>query len=149
AKVIQQGKLARLGRGFEHDRVEPEGFDKPIGVGSIQPSILIEQPDSLCAFTGFDDELDRTRVEPLLPLVDPHRQRVVVESPVVFFSKLHLNIEAATSGGGDNLTRIELALGESLTAFDASDADVRAQIEVCGKFSLRDGDFKRPSAGYG
>jgi len=62
SKVIQQGKLARLVRGFEDDRIEPERLDKPICKCGIQVSILVEQSDSLRAFSCFDDELDGTRV---------------------------------------------------------------------------------------
>jgi hypothetical protein len=42
SKMIQQGKLAWLGRGFEHDGVEPERMDEPVCVCRIQVCILIE-----------------------------------------------------------------------------------------------------------
>ena len=71
SKVIQQGKLARLVRGFEHDRIEPERLDKPVCKRGIQVSIVVEQSDSLRAFSCFDDQLDGTRVEPVLPLFNP------------------------------------------------------------------------------
>src|SRR5262249_32863095 len=135
--------------GFEHDCVKSERIDKPVCIGRIQVSILIENPDSQCAFTSFDDELNRARIEPFLPLVNPRRERAGAEPPVVFFSNLHLNIEASAPGGGDNLAWIEMALGESLAAFDSSDANIGAQIQICGKFSLGHGNFKGPSAGHG
>jgi hypothetical protein len=93
--------------------------------------------------------LERTRIEPFLPLVNPPSEGPVAEPPVMFLPKLHLNIEAATLCGGDNLTWIEMALGESLTAFDSSDSDVRAQIQVRRKLSLGHGYFERPSACHG
>ena len=74
SKMIQQGKLAWLVRGFEHYGVEPECMDKPVCVCRIQVSILIKESDSLCALSGFDDELDRARIEPFLPLVNPRGQ---------------------------------------------------------------------------
>ena len=104
SKMIQQGKLAWLVRGFEHDGVEPERMDKPVCVCRIQVSILIEESDSLCALPRFDDELDRTRIEPFLPLVNPRSERPVAEPAVMLLPKLHLNIEAAALCGGDNLT---------------------------------------------
>src|SRR5262245_45725248 len=149
AKMIQQGKLARFVWGFEHDGVEPERLDKPVRVCGIQLSFLIEQSDAQCTFPGFDDELERTGIEPFLPLVNPRRKRPVVEPPVMLLSQLHLNVETAALCGGDGLTGIEMALGETLTAFDSSNSDVRAQIQVCRQFSLGHGNFKRPSAGHG
>src|SRR5215471_9839182 len=146
SEVIQQGELAWFVRRFEDDGVEPERTDKPFRVCGIQVSILIEQSDSLCAFPGFDDELDRTGIEPFLALVDPRRERPIAEPTVVFLSELHLNVEAAALRGADNVTRMELALGETLPAFDSSHADIGAQVEVCRKFSLRDSNFKWSSA---
>src|SRR5262245_46951670 len=148
AEVIQQGKLAWLVWSLEHDGVEPECVDKPFGICRVQASILIEQSDALCAFTRFDDELDGARIEPFLPLFNPYGNRVVGETAVVFLAKFHLNVEAATPGRGNNLTGIEIALSESLSAFDSRDADIRAQIQVGGKFSLRHGDFERSSASH-
>src|SRR5262249_45447071 len=117
AEMIQQGKLAWLGRGFEHDPVEPERLDKPFGIGRIQVSILIEESDTHRAFASFDDELDRPRIEPFLSLVNPCRERVGGESSVVLLPELHLNGEAATPGRGDNVPWMEWGLGESLAAF--------------------------------
>ena len=149
SKMIQKGKLAWLVRGFKHDCVEPECMYKPVCVCRIQVSIVIKQSDSLCAFSGFDDELDRTRIEPFLTLVNPRRQRPAVKATVMLLPKFHLDIEAATLCGGNNLSWIEIALGESLAAFNSRYSDVRAEVQVCRKFSLSYGDFKRPSACYG
>src|SRR5262245_4520986 len=126
SKVIQQGKLARLVRGFEHDRIEPERLDKSICKCRVLVSILVEQSDSLRAFSCFDDQLDGTRVEPVLPLFNPRRKRPLAEPAVVFLAKLHLHVEPAALRSGNDLTRIEIAVREPLTAFDSRDADVRA-----------------------
>src|SRR5262245_60660419 len=83
AEMIQQRKLACLGRSFEHHGAEPERFDKPFCISRIQVPILIEQPDPHCAFASLDDELDCTCVEPFLSLVNPLRECVVGESSVV------------------------------------------------------------------
>src|SRR4029453_4956517 len=91
--------------------------------------ILIEQADSLCAFPRLDDELDCTRVEPFLPLVDPGGERSVGEPAVVLLPEPHPNIEAAAACRGYVLRWIEFALRETLTAFDSTDSDVRAQIQ--------------------
>src|SRR5262245_38989311 len=92
SKVIQQRKLARLVRGFEHDGLEAESRDKPVCVCGIQVSILIEQSDSPRAFPGFDDELHRAGVEPFLALVDPRGERPVAKAPIVLLPELHLHI---------------------------------------------------------
>ena len=149
SKMIQKGKLAWLVRGFKDDGVEPECIYKAVCVCRIQKSILIKQSDSPCAFSGFDDELDRTRIEPFLALVNPRRQRLPVKTAVMLLPKLHLNVESATPGGSHNLFWIEMALGESLAAFNSRDPDVRAKVQVGRKFSLSHGNFKRPSACYG
>src|SRR5262245_21884549 len=83
-KMVQQGKLAWLGRGFENDGRKPERANKPVGIRGVQASILIEQSDALRAFPGFDDELECAGIEPLLALVDPRRERPIAEPPVVF-----------------------------------------------------------------
>ena len=64
----------------------------------------------------------------------------------MFFPELHLNVETAALCGCDDLTRVQRVLGETLAAFDSSDSDVRAEIQVRRKFSLSHSDFKRPSA---
>jgi hypothetical protein len=116
SKMIQEGKLAWLVRRFEHDCVEPERIDKPLCICGVQPSVLIEESDSSRAFSRFDDQLDRSGVEPFLPLVDPRSERPVAEPAVMFLPELHLNIEAAALRGRDNLTRVEIVLGETLTS---------------------------------
>src|SRR4029453_13249080 len=144
-EMVQQGKLAWLGRGFEHDGVKSERVNKPVCVCGIQAPILIEQSNPLRAFPGFDDELECAGIEPFLSLVDPRRERLLAEPSVMFLPKLHLHIEAAAVGGGDNFPWIEKADRETLPAFDSCDADVRAQIQVGGKFALGYGNFKSPS----
>ena len=142
SKIIQQGKLAWLVRGFEHDCVESEGTHEPLCIRGIQLSIVVEQSYSLCAFPCFNNELDGARIEPFLSLVNPPRERAVVEPAVMFLAELHLNIEAATLCSDDDLTWIEMTLGETLTAFDSSDPHVGAQIQVCRKLPLGHGNFK-------
>src|SRR5262249_39358471 len=115
AKVIQQGKLAWLVGRFEDNGLKSERRNKPVCVCRIQVAILMEQPDSPRAFPGFDDELQGAGVEPLLALVDPRRERLIAEPPVVFLAELHLHIEAAAVCGSDDFSWIEMALRETLT----------------------------------
>src|SRR5262245_56531183 len=58
SEVIQKSKLAWLVRSFKRHCVETEYVYKPVCVVRIQVSILIKESDSLCAFSGFDNELD-------------------------------------------------------------------------------------------
>ena len=67
----------------------------------------------------------------------------------MLFAKLHLHVEPAALCGDDDFARIEIALGEALTTFDSSDADVGAQIEVSRKFTLGHRNLKRPAACHG
>src|SRR5215467_12440908 len=107
SKMIQQGKLAWLVWGFEHDCLEPECIDKPVGICGIQVSRLIEQSDALRAFPGLDDQFDCASVEPFPSLVNPLRERLIAEPAVMFFPELHLNVEPAALCGHHDRTRIE------------------------------------------
>src|SRR5204863_2727141 len=69
---------------------------------------------------------------------------------VMLLTKFHLNIKAASLRGGNNRFGFEIGVGESLTAFDSRDANIRTQIQVGRKFTLRGGNFKRsPSSDSG
>ena len=69
------------------------------------------------------------------------------ESAVMLFTELHLDLETTAVRRRDNLPRFQIGVGESLSALDATDTNVRAKVEVCRKFSLSDSDFKRSAAG--
>ena len=109
-KMVQQGKLAWLGRGFEHDGVESERVNKPVCVCGVQVSILIEQSDSLVRFPWLRRRVGRAPASSHSCPWSIHAESVsLVEPSVVFLPKLHLNIEAAALCGGDNLSWIEMA----------------------------------------
>src|SRR5215467_2876188 len=148
SKMIQKSELAWFVRGFKHYGVEPEFIYKLICVFRIQVSIWIKQSNILRAFPGFDNKLNCTRIKPLLTLGNPRRQCSVVKDAVMLLSKFHLNIQATALCGDHNLTRIEVAIRESLSTLNASDSDVGAEIQVCRKFALSHGNLKRPSTRY-
>ena len=131
SKVIQKSKLTWLVGSFKHHSVEPEYIYKPVCVVRIQVSILIKESDSLCAFSGFDNELDCTGIEPFLTLVNPRRQRPVIKTTVMLLPKFHLNLEATAPGSSHNLSWIEMAIGESLATFNSSYPDVRTEVQIC------------------
>ena len=58
------------------------------------------------------------------------------------------NVEAVTAIGL-SVGKLGNVRTETLTAFDSSDSDVRAEIEVRRKFSLGHRNFERPSACHG
>src|SRR5262249_55416317 len=99
-------------------------------------------------FSGFDNELHCAGTEPFLTAVEPCIERLLVESAVMLFAELHLHLESTAVGRRDNLAGFEIALGESLTAFDPTYTDVCAKVEVRRKFSLDHGDLKRSAAGH-
>src|SRR5262245_47321684 len=67
----------------------------------------------------------------------------------MLLSKFHLNLEATALCSGHDLTWIEVRFGEPLAAFNSSYSDVGAEVQICRKFPLGHGNFKRPSARYG
>jgi hypothetical protein len=148
SKMIQKGELTCLVRSFEHYRFKSEYVDKPVCVIRIQVSILIKESNSSCAFSGFDNELNRSGIEPLLTLVNPPRQRLVVETAVVLLSKFHLNIEATAPCSSHNFIGSKIAFGESLAAFNSSYANVGAEVQVRGQLSLSNRNFKGSTTRY-
>src|SRR5262245_1244686 len=149
SEMIQKGELAWFVWGFKHYGVEPEYIYKFVCVCRIQISILIKQSNTPSVLSSFDNKLNRSCIKPFLTLVNPRRQRSVVKSAALLLSKFHLNIEATTPCGPHNLTRIEIAISKSLSTFNASHSDIRTEVQVCRKFPLNHGNFKRPSARHG
>jgi len=149
SKMIQKGELTCLVRGFEHYRLEPENINKPVCVVRIQISILIKESNSFCAFSGFDNELNRARIEPFLTLINPLGKGLVVKTAVVLLAKFHLNIEPTAPCRSHDLIRLKMAFGESLSAFNSRYSDIGAEIQVGWKLSLGDRNFKRSTTRYG
>ena len=105
----------QLVRGFEHDGVEPERMDKPVCVGRIQVSILIEESDSVRSLAST-----RGCSAPASSLPAPGQstgEGPVAEPPSCFFL-----LHPRHRGRGSVRRRhhvIEMALRETLTpAFD-------------------------------
>src|SRR5207247_9810457 len=95
AEMIQQRKLARFVRGFEHQRFEPEHLDKAVGVCGVQFSVLVKEADSFRTLSAFDNELYSCRIEPLLSVGAPYRKGRLVETAVMLIALLDLTIESA------------------------------------------------------
>jgi hypothetical protein len=97
AEVAQQRELARLVRRLEYNAIETECAGEAVGRLAVEPTRVIEDADAGCAFPRFDDEVDRSRVEPRLPEVDEVSDAVLGERAAVFLSELEL--EAQAEGG--------------------------------------------------
>src|SRR5438105_13431054 len=130
AEMIEQRKLAALARRLEDDGVVPERIGERVGKARVQIAVFVEEADGLGALTGFDDELDRPGVEPLITLLDEDLDGVVVEIALVLLPQLELHVQSARTGARHDVVRLEVHLGESLAAFDPVEAEAGDEVEV-------------------
>ena len=97
AKVVEQGELAWLVGSFERYCFETEHRHKSVGIRGVQVAVVIEEPDSSGALSGFDNQLHSAGIEPLLTAVDPLSKSALIETTVVLLAQFHLNIKTTAS----------------------------------------------------
>src|SRR5262249_26481731 len=117
-----------------------------VSVCLIQVSVLIEESNFSGALSRFDDQLNRTGIEPLPTSVNPCCKSPPGETTIMFLTEFHLNFESSALCGGNYLFGLEINFRESLSAFDSSCTDVGTEVQVGCKFSLHDCNFKWSSA---
>src|SRR2546430_1152205 len=146
AEMIEKRELARLIWRFKQDPVETECLCETISKGASQMSFIVKQTHTCSAFTSFHHKLQRAGIQPSMALPDPLLEGLFRERAVMLFTELELNVEPAAGGHTDDLSRIQIGICKPLSAFDSCDANVRTEIEICGKLPFAYGDFKWTSS---
>jgi hypothetical protein len=100
--VIDERKLAGLGRRLEGHRLEPEGVGERVGVEALEPPVHVEQAHAAGALARLNHQLRGAGVEPAVPQVDQLGDHLLAERAVVLLAQLVLHLEPATVGHGDD-----------------------------------------------
>src|ERR1700738_1980771 len=146
AEMVQQGKLARFVGRFEHHRLKAERLSEAICISAVEVPDVIKKSYLFCALPSFHDELERSRVEPPLPLLNQLSYAVVGKRSAMLLTQFELNFEAPVGRHLDNIRGLQCHVCETFATLDPSDADVRTQVEIRGKVPLCHRDFERPSS---
>src|SRR5690349_7333260 len=136
AKMVEQCELAGLVRRFKHHLREPKRLRELICESGVEPPGLVKKPDAAGAFSGFDDELERTAVKPAPALIDKLGDVAFGKGSGMLFAEFKLNVEPPQRGHPDNLAGHDCHFGEPFATLDAVDPDVGAQVQIFRKRAL-------------
>ena len=64
SEVVQQSELARFIRSLKDANVQTESPSEAIGVVGVELAFVVEETDAAGTFTGFDDKLYGSRLQP-------------------------------------------------------------------------------------
>ena len=144
--MVEQRKLARFVGGLENDSTKSERIGKAIGVAAVEVPCPIKEPDLIRTLSGLHHKLKGTRVQPPLPLLDQLGHGRIRKRPGMLFAQLELDIESPRFRHLHDVLGFQGHVCESLATFDPRNANVRAEIEVGRKLTLRHCHFERASA---
>src|SRR5258708_2949371 len=147
AEMVQQGKLAGFVGRFEHHRRQTERLSEAICIAAVEVSAVIKKSYLFCALPSFHDELERSRVEPPLPLLDQLSYAVVGKRSAMLLTQFELNFEAPVGRHLDNFICLQSYVCKTFAAPNPSHADIRTQVEIRGKLPLCHRDFEWPPSG--
>src|ERR1700730_15295674 len=105
AEMVQQGKLTRFIGRFEHYRLKAERLSEAICISVVEGSAVIKKSHLFCALPSFHDELERSCVEPPLPLLDELSYAVLGKRSAMLLTQFELNFETPVARHFDNISR--------------------------------------------
>src|SRR5690348_2794209 len=142
AEVFQQCELAGFVGRLEGRNLKTEFLRKTIRERRVERAVGTEKAHSGGAFARFHNQLHRPGVQPGVSPRNRVFKRFFTEGPLVFLSHLILHFEATFLRQLEDLLRLAVQVCESLAAFDARNADVRAQVQVGFELPLGDSNLE-------
>src|SRR5690348_18416694 len=102
AKMVEQCELAGLVRRFKHHLREPKRLRELICESGVEPPGLVKKPEAAGAFSGLDDELERTAVKTAPALSDKLGDVALGKGTGMLIAESTLAVEPPQPGHPDN-----------------------------------------------